>query len=176
MELIHLTAVPFTKLSMLPDGKILVAAEEAIFPSITTKQFGSPHLYIVDPKAPSQLTKITPGLRDEELNQALLLGSFQISPSGQQLAFTTKESGTGLLAIATGEVTWVEPPLEKKSGSAAIQTASPIAPSWNQAGEFVYLAPGKSTVTKSDRPELVLWGPNKQVNLSEKWEWFEPFR
>jgi Tol biopolymer transport system component len=175
-ELLQLAALPFTKLSMLPDGKILVAAEEVTLPWVPSKQFESPFLYLIDPKFPSRLTKISPRLRDEDFDQALLIGSFQVSPDGQQLAFTSKDSGTGILTIATGEVTWVEPPVEEKSGSGGIQTPSPIAPSWNKSGEFVYLAPGKSTVTKSDRAELVLWGPNKLVNLSQKWEWFEPFR
>ncbi len=176
MELIHLSAIPFNKIVMLPDGKILIAAEETTFPSIATKQFGPAFLYVVDPKSPSQLTKISPNLRDEEISQALLLGSFQMSPKGEQLALTTKASGTALLSIATGEVTWIEPPLAKTDGTASIQTPSPIAPSWNKEGEVVYLAPAKSTVTKSDRPELVLWGPNKQMNLSQNWGWFQPFR
>lgn len=163
---------PFTKIHLLSNGQLLFASQILSLPASATQQPKETALFLVDPSLPNQITKISLQQAEETVN-AIMIGSYGVSPSGTHLAFTTKSGKTGRMDIRQGTIDWVDPgPPESKEGVPA-GVPSLVAPAWTTDDEFAFLSAPQSRLTKSAKPQLMLSGPNRQINLSQTWEWFE---
>jgi hypothetical protein len=167
---------PFTKLTVLNDGRIVFAADPATFPSPPVDRPRSMLIYLVDPKSPRQWTTVLPSRVPPEVTDALFAGSYAVSPDGAELALTTKKGETLRMVLATGTLEGVETGVSDGKEAWGIATPAPLAPAWNRQGEFVFLVPGKKGQTPGDRPALFLKGPNRLQQLSENWPWFESMK
>ncbi|MBY0589477.1 hypothetical protein K2X85_20065 [bacterium] len=172
VRLVDATVGLFSKIHAMNDGSVLFVSPERVLPSSSKTPPQSVGLYQFHPSMPSRITKLAIEPSDD-VEQALLVGAFGVSRDNLTIALSTSKGGTGRLDIRNGVIQWIERQAPEPKDVWGLSLPAPMAPAWSSDDEFLFLAPPNSTLTKSGKPQVVLVGPNRQINFSQSWDWFE---
>jgi Tol biopolymer transport system component len=157
----------FSKIQVLPTGQVLFAAVEKQLPAVANQ--GSEengYLYLVDPKAPAQFTRLNLRELDEKTQQAFVAGSYAVSPDGRQLAFGDDDRRSGVIDLHDGTIDWVQS-TTMPSGMGF----DGVCPAWRTDDEIVFCVPGKAVSEEGGKDQFVLYSRERTVILSKAWDW-----
>lgn len=152
----NLAAVVFDNLlaaRCLADGRILFASAEMTLPAAVD----APRpisLFAYKPGEPGEVTRVIPRQAKTQLPPSLV---FDLSPD-QKLICMTDDAKVCVVALADGQITWVQ------QAEGKLRTL----PSWRSAGELCFIIPAAKDAPQS-RPEVTLWSAGKTRVISTNW-------
>ena len=161
-ELVGMLFNDQARVRCLKDGRILFASEEWRLPAATKDLPQRQQLFCLDPERQCTLTALVPLSVQDALPASLTY--FEVSPDEKRVAIGDDKSAVAIFALATGEVTVVQPRTDTDLKS---------IPAWRSSTQLCYIAV-QDAGTNRHKVEVALWQPGQTNILSQNWP--EPAR